>query len=205
MDDSAPELASAWSRVRARLAAGARTAPGLRPAADPAALDAYGATLGRPLPAELRAWWLLPDVPAGYWLPGEFSPFALPEALAYLEIQLQVAAAEGESFDAQGRPEPRYLPEFLPIADGPGGDTLFVDLRPGADHGAVRLWDHETWQLDLPWWPSVTAMLLDVAGALETGAPVLLGHRALGGSAPPATVTGFDAYGGLEWVELEGS
>ncbi|MFF4338902.1 SMI1/KNR4 family protein [Kitasatospora sp. NPDC001540] len=203
MNDSVRELPPVWSRVRARLADGARPGGALRPAADPAALDAHGAPPRRPLPADLRAWWLLPDVPVGYWLPGDFSPLAWPEALAYLEFQLQVA--EGESFDAEGRPEPRYLPEFLPIAHGPGGDTLFVDLRPGEDHGSVRLWDHETWQLDVPWWPSVTAMLLDVARALETGAPVLLGHRALGGSTPPATVAGFDADGGPEWVETEGS
>jgi cell wall assembly regulator SMI1 len=81
----------------------------------------------------------LTDVSAGYWIPGSFAPASLDEALETREIWLLVAEQEGPTFDANGEPEPRFLPEFMPIAMSPGGDGLIVDLRPGGSHGAVFL------------------------------------------------------------------
>ncbi|MFC8722256.1 SMI1/KNR4 family protein [Kitasatospora sp. NPDC057198] len=152
-------------------------------------MDALEADLGAPLTADLRAWWLLPDVSANYWIPGEFAPVSLDEALETREIWLLVAEQEGESFDENGRPEGRYLREFMPIALSPGGDGLIVDLRPGDTRGAVFLWNHESWILDVPHWVSVAPMLEDIAQALEAGTPALLSHAALGGSQTPGTAT----------------
>ncbi|MFE0460630.1 SMI1/KNR4 family protein [Kitasatospora sp. NPDC058965] len=180
------DVPTSWRRVGTWLTAHTRRGPA-RPASDAARLDAFEADLGLPVPADLRAWWLLPDVAASYWIPDAFAPVPLDEALENREIWLLVAAQEGDSFDENGRPESRYQREFMPIASSPGGDALIVDLRPGDTHGAVLLWDHETWVLDVPRWASVASMLQDITHALEARTPVLLGHAALGGSQAPST------------------
>ncbi|MFJ9520313.1 SMI1/KNR4 family protein [Kitasatospora sp. NPDC101801] len=174
------DIPNSWSRIGTWLTAHTHGSPA-RPAPDSARLDAFEADLGLPLPAELRAWWLLPDVSTDYWIPEAFAPVSLDEALETHEIWLLVAEQESDSFDENGQPETRYLREFMPIALSPGGDGLIVDLRPGDTHGAVLLWDHETWVLDVPQWASVTSMLQDIAHALGTGTPALLSHAALGG------------------------
>ncbi|MFJ4792824.1 SMI1/KNR4 family protein [Kitasatospora purpeofusca] len=170
-----------WSRVETWLTAHARQGMA-RPIPDAARLDAFEADLGLPLPADLRAWWLLPGVSAECWIPDGFAPVSLHEALEIHEIWLLVAEQEGESFDKNGLPEPRYRREFMPIALSPGGDGLIVDTRPGDTCGSVYLWDHETWILDAPRWSSVTAMLQDIAHVLEAGTPASQNHAALGGS-----------------------
>ncbi|GAA1259912.1 hypothetical protein GCM10009665_57430 [Kitasatospora nipponensis] len=182
------DVLASWSRINSRLTAHTRGGRA-RPACDAARLDAFEADLGLPLPADLRAWWLLPDVTESHWIPGEFAPVSLDEALETHEIWLLVAEQEGDSFDANGQPESRYLREYMPIALSPGGDGLIVDLRPGDTHGAVLLWDHETWILDVPRWISVTSMLQDITQALEVGAPGLPSSAAVGGSREPSSVT----------------
>lgn len=151
-----------------------------------------------PLPVDLQEWWALTDVSAGYWIPGSFAPVSLDEALEAREIWLLVADHEGPALGANRDPEPRFLPEFLPIAMSPGGDGLIVDLRPGGSYGAVSLWDHECWGLGVPMWDSVGSMLRDVAAALETRTPVLLQHAALGG-AEAICVAEVDEQGDLNW------
>ncbi|MFF4243553.1 SMI1/KNR4 family protein [Streptomyces sp. NPDC001822] len=173
------DVLTGWARIDTWLTAHDRPKP-TRPRADAAGLDAFEAQLGRPLPAGVRAWWLLPGVSAGHWIPGEFAPVSLEEALETHEIWLTIAEEEGP-LDDDGRPETRYRPEFMPIALDPGGDGLIVDLRPGATHGAVLLWDHETWVLGAPLWPSLTSMLLGIADALEAGAPALPDRARVGG------------------------
>ena len=186
-----------WDRIGLWLRARVRWVP-LRPAVDPGGLDAVEASLAVPLPVDLREWWALTDVSAAYWIPGSFAPVSLDEALETREIWLLVAEQEGPTFDANGAPEPRFLPEFMPIAMSPGGDGLIVDLRRGGSHGAVFLWDHERWGLGLPMWDSVGSMLRDVAAALETQTPVLLQHAALGG-AEAICVGEVDEQGDLNW------
>ncbi|MEU4303406.1 SMI1/KNR4 family protein [Kitasatospora aureofaciens] len=191
------DVLTSWSRVGTWLTAHTRQGPP-RPTPDAARLDAFEADLGLPLPADLRAWWLLPDVSADYWIPEGFAPVSLDEALETHEIWLLVAEQEGGSFNENGQPEARHLREFMPIALSPGGDGLVVDMRPGDTHGAVLLWDHETWTLDVPQWASVTSMLQDIAHALGTGTPALLSHAALGGSQEPSIAT-VDSALNLPW------
>ncbi|MEV6978695.1 SMI1/KNR4 family protein [Kitasatospora sp. NPDC093806] len=192
------DVLTSWNRIGTWLTAHTRRGPS-RPAPDTARLDAFEADLGLPLPADLWAWWLLPDVTMSYWIPDAFAPVSLDEALETHGIWLLVAEQEGDSFDENGQPESRYLREFMPIALSPGGDGLIVDLRPGDTHGAVLLWDHETWILDVPRWTSVTAMLQDITHSLATGTPVLLSHTALGGSQEPSVATLDDARD-LTWL-----
>ncbi|MET8102873.1 SMI1/KNR4 family protein [Streptomyces sp. NPDC005236] len=186
-----------WDRIGLWLKTRVQLAP-LRSAVDQGRLDGVEASLAVTLPADVREWWALTDVRAHHWIPGAFAPVDLDEALETREIWLLVAEQEGLTFDANGEPEPRFLPEFMPIAMSPGGDGLIVDLRPGGSHGAVFLWNHERWGLGLPMWDSIGSMLRDVAVALETQTPVLLQHAALGGA--EATCVGrVDDLGDLTW------
>ncbi|MFE9852255.1 SMI1/KNR4 family protein [Streptomyces sp. NPDC005576] len=186
-----------WDRIEAWFEERLHRTP-VRAATDQGWLRAIESRLGTALPTEVHDWWMLDRVRADYWIPGSFAPVDVEEALETREIWLQVAEEEGASFDANGEPEPRFLPSFLPIALSPGGDGLVVDLRLGDSYGAVLLWDHETWVLGVPLWDSVTSMLRDIAAALESGTPALLRHAAMGGT-EKACVALVDEAGGLVW------
>jgi cell wall assembly regulator SMI1 len=62
-----------------------------------------------------------------------------------------------------------WLPEFIPFA-GLDGYFLFVDTRPGPLHGCVSEFEKVGADDGGPQWISISAMLTDLADALETGA-----------------------------------
>ena len=62
-----------------------------------------------------------------------------------------------------------FLPHFVPIADNGCGETLFVDLRPGPLSGCVTPYLQGDADTHGPFWPSVSAMLEEVADSLESG------------------------------------
>ena len=65
-----------------------------------------------------------------------------------------------------------FLPSFIPIAEDQSGDDMFVDTRSGKLRGCVTelvKGNADTWG---PKWPSVTAMLADLAEGLHAGRPV---------------------------------
>jgi hypothetical protein len=64
----------------------------------------------------------------------------------------------------------------VPIAAGPEGRCLFVDLRDGPLHGCVVEWAHRF--DDAIHWPSVAEMLGDVADALAHRVPAMTFHAA---------------------------
>lgn len=195
------EVRKSWDRIDAWCRDRLQRAP-VRAAADEGQLRAVEADLEVALPTEVHEWWTLDRVSADYWIPGSFAPVGLEEALETREIWLLVAEQEAASFDANGEPEPRFLPSFLPIAMSPGGDGLIVDLRLGDSYGSVFLWDHETWVLGVPLWGSVASMLQDIAAALESGTSALLRHAALGGT-EEACVAVVDDVGDLVWEVAE--
>ncbi|AUY48589.1 SMI1/KNR4 family protein [Streptomyces sp. CB01881] len=178
-----------WDRIDGRLSAHVRKAP-VRPAVDATRLRAVEAELAVTLPTDVREWWTLGNVRADYWIPGPFAPVTLEEALETREIWLLVADQEESHFDRSGADEPRFLPEFMPIAMSPGGDGLIVDLRVGEHHGAVFLWDHERRGLGTPLWDSVGSMLQDIGVALGSRTPVLRRHTAPGGAEAACTGEG---------------
>ncbi|MEU9057375.1 SMI1/KNR4 family protein [Streptomyces sp. NPDC048430] len=201
MTTSDHEVHKSRDRIEAWFRDRLRTSP-VRPAADERRLRAVEVDLAVALPTDVHEWWSLDRVSADYWIPGSFAPLSLEEALETREIWLLIAEEEEASFDANGEPEARFLPLFLPIAMSPGGDGLIVDLRPGDSHGAVFRWDHETWLLGVPLWSSVRSMLQDIAAALESGTPVLLRHAALGGT-EETCVAVVDHAGDLVWDAAE--
>jgi hypothetical protein len=69
-----------------------------------------------------------------------------------------------------------FLGEFVPIAADGMGDYLFVDERPGPESGCVREWDVDEGSRLHSLWPSLDAMLTDIAHSLDTGEPALHWH-----------------------------
>ncbi|MCP2247577.1 SMI1/KNR4 family protein [Lentzea aerocolonigenes] len=69
-----------------------------------------------------------------------------------------------------------FLQEFVPLAaDGMGG-YVFVDERPGPESGCVREWDVDEGSRLPTLWPTIDAMLADIAHSLGTGEPALREH-----------------------------
>jgi cell wall assembly regulator SMI1 len=63
-----------------------------------------------------------------------------------------------------------FLPQFIPFAHGPDG-TYVVDTRPGPLAGCVTLWLDVDLDMFGPRWRSISAMLSDLAGSIETECP----------------------------------
>ncbi|MEU8515689.1 SMI1/KNR4 family protein [Kitasatospora sp. NPDC048722] len=197
MDAIAHGVRESASRIGTWLRAHVRSAPAV-PAADVARLDAAAQELGLVLPGDLRAWWGSTGVSADFWLPGDFAPTGLEEAMETREIWLLIAEQSAGEGEGESEGEETFLPAFMPIALSPGGDGLLVDLRSGEWQGAVFLWDHERWGLGTPLWEGVGSMLADVADALESGAPALTWHEGLGGPENPV-VAAVDGSRRLGW------
>jgi hypothetical protein len=65
-----------------------------------------------------------------------------------------------------------FLPSFVPIAEDQSGADMFVDTRSGGLRGCVTEFvkgDAYNWG---PRWPSVGAMLADVADPLHASTPL---------------------------------
>jgi hypothetical protein len=70
--------------------------------------------------------------------------------------------------ECRGGWQPEFA-SFVPIANSGTGDCLVVDLRPGPLRGCAMEWYNHGGLAAR--WPSVTAMLTDIADALEHGRP----------------------------------
>jgi cell wall assembly regulator SMI1 len=173
-----PEVDDSWHRIVAWLRAHAPLmADDLNPTADARTLAEAAAAVGVPLPADLVAWWRRADGmrqprSAGTLLPPHFVPLSVGQALRSRRTWLDVADDTPHPADAAlpgpaGTPWNVWLPVWLPIASDGGGGELFVDLRSGEAHGCVMAFDKVDAATSPPVWPSVRAMLADVADALE--------------------------------------
>jgi cell wall assembly regulator SMI1 len=159
-----------------------QVAAGINPPATESALEQAEAAMLSPLPADLVAWWRHADGMRGTvrLLPPGFVPYSVERALEARRIWLSVGGEESELPPGRaGSPCDVWLPVWMPIAgDGCGAD-LFVDLREGPAYGCVMEYDkvaaagyEDPSGGDVALWPSVAAMLADVAGALEHEVPV---------------------------------
>jgi cell wall assembly regulator SMI1 len=182
------DVAQMWARILNWLTV---NAPGvvddLKPPAQAAAVDAVVQEVGRPLPDDLVAWWQLvggvtqrsgtgvfPGSP-GFW---PYSPEdALDSRRQWLETMAEFDNDVEESGQA-GDPAYTFQLPFLPIGTDGAGQDLYVDLRAGQQRGCVTMWDIEFPGRDLPRWPSVGAMLADVADAMTYGTPALTAFAA---------------------------
>jgi cell wall assembly regulator SMI1 len=197
-----------WARIVDWLTDNApHTAAALNPPASDEDIAAAGAALGGDLPADLVAWWRCVDGTSAMTqiVPFLYDPLAIRAALSSRQIWLEVmedfhAPADLAWLSAQpaGSVADAFVPEFLPIAADHGGCDLVVDLRPGSRWGCVREYDKVAAGEAEPLWDSVTAMLGDVAGALDNGTSACLDHDAA------MRARGFDTVGGYVAVIEDG-
>lgn len=68
-----------------------------------------------------------------------------------------------------GTPAWIYLDSFVPVAER-DGYLLLYDARPGPRNGCITQYGRDTADESGPTWPSLAALLDDLATALETGA-----------------------------------
>jgi cell wall assembly regulator SMI1 len=142
-------------------------------------LEASEQQFSRRWPDDLRRWYQIQDGTA--W---ESANTPLPDwrilSLAEMADRAEMFAGfeeddeegmvnEGEQQEA-GSMAWAFLPSFVPIGENIAACFLFVDTRPGPQFGCVNDWDRDEGALsDEPKWASVTAMLEEVATAVETG------------------------------------
>ena len=169
-------VAEPWSRISQWLNANL-TSVSITGATDEQITDAMRATGGL-WPEELTAFFrLVNGFPRESWipiLPGH-ELFDLDRAVTERQLELDIwgeidaeMGAEPQTDASAGDYVGTYLPHFLPFA-GQDGYLLFVDARPGPLHGCVTEFEKVDADGAGPKWPSLSAMLTDLADSLETG------------------------------------
>jgi cell wall assembly regulator SMI1 len=148
----------------------------LNPPASATDIRDLESAIGLELPADLREWLQLNDGMGaggsfGRILPPLHNPIPCRRILTEHATWMSICGAP--SNDPAGSLAWDYAPAFVPFADDGAGTSLFVDLRGGDRHGCVGHWDPEMGAYDRPLWPSVAAMLADIATALGTGTTAL--------------------------------
>jgi cell wall assembly regulator SMI1 len=178
-----PATDDSWDRITAWLS---RHAPPLaatvNPPATEAAIAEAEAAVGTPLPADLLAWWRRADgmrwvdPHAGWLIPPHFIPHPIDRALESRRIWLDVMESCGAESEMPAGPAGSesdvWLPDWMPIGADGGGRELFVDLRDGPQRGCVMEYDKVGAAEGPPSWPSVAAMLAEIADALEHDTPI---------------------------------
>ncbi|MDI9894276.1 hypothetical protein QM797_06010 [Rhodococcus sp. IEGM 1381] len=101
--------------------------------------------------------------------------FDLDRAVSERQLELNIwgeidaeMGAEPQTDTSAGDYVGTYLPHFLPFA-GADGYLLFVDARPGPLQGCVTEFQKVDADGAGPKWPSLSAMLTDLADSLENG------------------------------------
>ena len=163
-----------------------REAPGTAAAidapADGALLDEVETATGRQWSAELRAWFGLHNgsqegKPVAQVLPS-YQPLPLERVAAGWTMMTNIwadmtAELGGEALldEPAGTVAFTYLPAFIPIAENGQGDYLVVDTRLGDAGGCVREFAKEDADQGRMNWPTIDALLDDVASVLERNQP----------------------------------
>jgi cell wall assembly regulator SMI1 len=70
-----------------------------------------------------------------------------------------------------GEPAGRYLPGYIPIADG-DGNYLYCDTRPGPRYGLISAYSIDEADEGVGVWPSITGMVNNVDDSLTVGTAV---------------------------------
>jgi cell wall assembly regulator SMI1 len=193
-------VAEDWSRIERWLRQRApRTAACIRAGASSADIERSENQFPNAWPSELRELYRLADgAPTGQlWsgvLPGwDFMPLASVEETSDMYSGFDWVDEELGDQPA-GEPAFAFLPVFVPIGEDYTGCTLFVDCRAGQLFGCVTGYMREDADSDGPTWTSVSAMLQDVANALE--------HDGVSNGYRPKVEDGLLTWA-LEGIEIE--
>ena len=137
---------------------------------------------GGPWPQQLRNWfWLVggegPVDRTRRLIPG-FELFSMSEAVLRRAFALSATSWAGadpsEPVGSAGEDSTAFLAEFVPVASDGEHRDIVVDLRPGpAQCSVVVVTDGVTSYATGPSWPSLAALVSDLRGALDDGAPFL--------------------------------
>ena len=167
-----------WRRIITWLARHAPvTAAAIRPPTGAAEVRRTGEGVGRPLPADLLAWWRLMDgiddanYRAGFPIPSCYLPLPVAEVCEWLARLSQFADQDccgpGKAHaTAAGEASFRFCTATIPICRDLGGDVLVIDLRDGARHGCIMSWWAEDGYAETGW-TGTAAMLADTADRLD--------------------------------------
>ncbi|GAA4634253.1 hypothetical protein GCM10023196_075030 [Actinoallomurus vinaceus] len=187
------DVASSWDRIITWLHAHApTTAAAVNPPATDEAIDDAAWTVGVPLPADIRALYRAADgmwdaPTAGCLIPPVYGLYPLEEALCFQRVRVNAFAERDGSDERWGTAEEvdgapagtlgvRWSQHWLPLATSGLGIVLFADLRYGRLRGSVMTYDRIEGADAPPVWPTVSAMLADIADALDHDGTAA-GHR----------------------------
>ena len=167
-----------WRRIITWLAGHAPvTAAAIRPPAGAAEVRRTEEAVGRPLPADLLAWWGLMDgiadanYPAGFPIPPHYLPLPVAGVRDWFARLSRFADQDccgpnGAHSTAAGESSFGFCTATVPICRDLAGDVLVVDLRDGAHHGCVMSWWAEEGYAETDWAGTAT-MLADAADRLD--------------------------------------
>ncbi|WP_091661980.1 SMI1/KNR4 family protein [Micromonospora auratinigra] len=167
-----------WARISGWLARHAPvTAQAIRPPAGAAEVRRTEAVVGRPLPADLLAWWRLTDgiadadYRAGSPIPTHYLPLSTVDARRRFADLAPFAnpdccGPDGTHATTAGERLRGFCTATVPICRDLAGDLLVVDLRDGARHGGVLSWTAED-GCHPTGWAGTAAMLADTARRLD--------------------------------------
>ncbi|WP_032376100.1 SMI1/KNR4 family protein [Rhodococcoides fascians] len=169
----ATDVGQQWARVAQWLNVHQTHQPAA--GAEPEAITEAEARSGVTWPTELRELFRqVNGIPADSWFPlfPSHHLFDLEQVIDEREVELEVWSQFGDEAEQGGSnagdPAGTWLPEFIPFA-GVDGYFLFVDSRPGPLWGCVSEFEKVGADDRGPQWISLSAMLADLADALDTG------------------------------------
>lgn len=175
-ETSSKSVVGQWSRV-AQWLADNLSSVSISGAAEEQIQDAMRAT-GGIWPEELTSFFrLINGFPRENWISifPAHELFDLDRAVSERQLELDIwgeidadMGAEPQIDTSAGDYVGTYLPYFLPFA-GQDGYLLFVDARPGPLHGCVTEFQKVDADGAGPKWPSLSAMLTELADSLEAG------------------------------------
>ncbi|MFI8569837.1 SMI1/KNR4 family protein [Rhodococcus sp. NPDC078407] len=182
-----PEVWTAyWSILRERAPV---TAASIRPPRSTTERE-YAERATTPWTAELREFYGLHDgqhetfgedyVPVGSVLPG-FTLYSLEQVVDRHRFSLENPHSidySGEDWPAEvlaqeaGETAEMFMPTYVPFAEDGAGGTLFVDTRPGAREGCIRMFTYEGADGGGPWFDSLTEFIAALYRSVETGSEI---------------------------------
>ncbi len=179
-DTPASSISEQWCRIEAWL--GEHLASPSIPKALPDAVNETATRTEVDWPEELRTFFTLVNgFPVDQWINlfPEHELFDLDRVLDERQVELEVwAEFSGDAVDQPaGVVAGPWLPEFIPFA-GVDGNFLFVDTRPGPLYGCISGFDKTFADNSGPQWMSLSALLADLADALEGGGAFAGGWKA---------------------------